>query len=359
MMVGASLLALVFTASVLFCGAMIWLGPGDAPDGGRKTQAYTVPTAGGVGIWLAIIVGLAAWSGLGYDTSRLNGQGLAAIIAMVAGAGALGFADDTVGVHTRLKLVLLAALAIIGAGFGVYVEEIYLPFFTGPVPLPDWFGIAGTALWYFVMMNAVNFMDGSNGLAMGASAIILLPLSLFLALAGMSGAVPTDFAMVLLLAAAAICGFLPWNLTGRLYAGDTGSLSMGALLAGAGVYIGDGSVWLIAAFTLPFLTDVFLTLIWRTRAGRPLLKPHRDHAYQLLVRAGWAHWKVALLWWGLTLVCVVTAFGVTVLTETAYGGQKGLGTAMTGSFFLLLITGSALWCWQRVTLGRRLADEGR
>ena len=68
----------------------------------------------------------------------------------------------------------------------------------------------------------------------------------------------------------AIIGFLIHNLRGKLYAGDAGSLGLGALFASLGLISGL-QVWTVATLALPFLIDVLMTLIWRAKHGRPWL----------------------------------------------------------------------------------------
>ncbi|MFN4185758.1 MAG: glycosyltransferase family 4 protein [Hyphomonas sp.] len=346
--------ALPLIVSVLVCALMIRLGPQDAPDGGRKTQARPIPSAGGVGVLAGIAAALILASlvqpgDLGNPLATLAQIALAGPMLLVLMAGLLGFADDKLNLRAGRKLLVLAAAALLAAIYGPHVTHLWLPG-AGPegIILPGVLAVAGAALWLFVMANAVNFMDGANGIALGSAAILLTALAVIVA--PPQGSAPGILFLLLVAAVAALCGFLAWNLPGRLYAGDTGALAIGALIGAAGLSVGViHSVWVPAILVLPILIDVFLTLIWRARLGRPLMQAHRDHAYQLFLRAGWSHLKVAALWWGL---CLVTSLAAIT------GTRQGSGIAAS-LFALFLIVGSALWIWQRVTLGRRLAAEGR
>jgi len=221
---GLSLLALF--SSLLLCRLVMAFAPKDAPDGGRKTQSFAVPTSGGLAIAAAILI---SWLGL------------------------LTLAPD-----------------------------IALPVADAYFPIATWLGIGGTALWFFVFMNATNFMDGSNGLAMGTLAIMVGGVSIHL----YGHDQFQDLSVLGILMVAAILGFLFWNLQGKLYAGDAGSLFGGAVFASLGIYAAqDGNIWFPATLALPFLVDVFMTLIWRAQRGHNLLTPHRHHAYQLFIRA--------------------------------------------------------------------------
>ena len=347
----AILWALVpFGVSLFVCWLMIRLGPKDAPDGGRKTQARAVPTAGGLGILAGIsaafmTAGLAAPSGTPGPAGTLAQSALAGPAVLVLIAALLGYADDRFNLRAGRKLIVLAAAALFAALYGPHLAHVWLPGAAGPgYALPAALAIVGVALWLFIMSNATNFMDGANGLSLGSAAIMLATLAAIAA--PPPGAAPGILHLVLVAGVAATLGFLAWNLSGQLYAGDTGALAIGALIGGAGTALATiHSVWVSGLVALPFLVDVFMTLFWRARHGRPLMRAHRDHAYQLLLRAGWRHAHVAGLWWGFSLVCAAAAMA---------GARQGPDIAFA-LFAGLLTLGVILWCWQRVTLGRRLA----
>lgn len=346
--------ALPLIVSFLVCALMIRLGPKDAPDGGRKTQARAIPSAGGLGVLAGIGAALIAGSvlmpgGLGNPFVTLAQTALVGPMFLVLIAGLLGFADDRLNLPASRKLLVLAAASILAAIYGPHVTQLWLPGMgDAGLAVPAFIGIVCAALWLFVMANAVNFLDGANGIAMGSSAILLAALAVIVA--PPPGAAPGILFLLMVAAIAALCGFLAWNLAGRLYAGDTGALAIGALIGGAGLAVAViHSAWVPATLVLPILIDVFLTLIWRARLRRPLMQAHRDHAYQLFLRAGWGHLKVAGLWWGF---CLVTSLAAIT------GARQGAGVAAC-LFAALLLLGCMLWVWQRLTLGRRLALEGR
>ncbi|MCK5746445.1 MAG: hypothetical protein KAH44_09520, partial [Oricola sp.] len=151
--------------SAALCGMMFLIRIDDAPDGGRKTQAAPVPSSGGVAI--LITLGLSAW--LAGEANLISQywtrNGTQTVLALALAAGAIGFVDDKWGMNAWLKLVLTGTLAITFA-----VLDPGLRLASLPLPLV----MAGVAFWLMVTMNGVNFMDGSNGLAMGSSAIMLL-----------------------------------------------------------------------------------------------------------------------------------------------------------------------------------------
>jgi len=327
--------------SAALCGVMFRLRIEDAPDGGRKTQAAPVPNSGGVAILLTLTLSawLAGHAGLLSDFWTVNGTQNVLAMAMVAGV--IGLVDDKWGMRASVKLALTAVLAI---AFAVLDPGLRL----ASLPLP--LVMAGVALWLLITMNAVNFMDGSNGLSMGSAAIMLAGSAMILwhsqGSPNWPGPAP-DLAFLSVTAALAILGFLAWNLPGRLYAGDSGAFGIGAFFGGTSIIVAVMStIWTAAILFLPFLVDVILTVLWRAREGKSVMQAHREHAYQLFLRSGWKHFPVALLWWAFSAACALVAVKVTE------------AMAMP-AFFGLLAIGCALWFAQRLTLGRKLAAEKR
>ncbi|MBE7217303.1 MAG: hypothetical protein INR64_02425 [Caulobacteraceae bacterium] len=214
---------------------------------------------------------------------------------------ALGVADDRAAVGAKAKLLLGAGIAVVVALLVPPVRAI--PLWPGAA-LPLWapVGVAGGVLWLVTATNAVNFVDGANGFAPGGLLIAFLALAV--------GASPSDpqTAWLAALAAAAYLGFLPWNLAGRLFQGDAGSLFGGFLFAALHLAaVGRGALPLLfgPVVMLPWLTDVLLTLLRRARGRRPLLEAHREHLYQRWLQAT-ARAHLALAWRN-ALVCAAAA----------------------------------------------------
>jgi UDP-GlcNAc:undecaprenyl-phosphate GlcNAc-1-phosphate transferase len=241
------------------------------------------------------------------------GGRIAATLALALAMGVIGALDDLFDIGAKTKLLLQAALALVFATFVAHVES--LPLGLGfDLPLGPFVGIAGVALWIVVAINAVNFMDGANGLAPGAQ------LCLFIAMTVAAlGRFPlvADVSMV---AALACAGFLPWNLRGRLFQGDAGALFCGFLFAGLAILLTAPStrspglsLYFGPLVLLPFLTDVLLTLAVRARRGQSLLQAHRDHLYQLWLRQPSQPSHVALAWRMMLIMGVYGGFGLSML----------------------------------------------
>ncbi|MGE3142892.1 MAG: hypothetical protein AB7L65_06195, partial [Hyphomonadaceae bacterium] len=164
--------------------------------------------------------------------------------------------------------------------------------------------LIGAALRVIVLVNAVNFMDGANGLALGSSGIGLLGLAVLALIADAPGP-----AALALCGVGAVAGFLIWNFpSGRLFAGDAGALFVGALAAVTSLLaIRDGglSPFTPATLFLPMLADALLTLAWRVGRRPNLLDGHRDHLFQIGLRSGVGHAQITLLYWRAAAGCAV------------------------------------------------------
>ncbi|MBO0710738.1 MAG: undecaprenyl/decaprenyl-phosphate alpha-N-acetylglucosaminyl 1-phosphate transferase [Acetobacteraceae bacterium] len=274
---------------------MIGIGVMDTPDR-RKSHTSPTPKGGGIGIVAAYLAGMyvlyryAAFSRLADPYFR------GVIIASVAIA-AVAFLDDLADWPFIVKLAaqILAALAAIASG--LYVTVFRVPY-VGPVDL-GWFGIAATLGWILFATNAMNFIDGLNGLAAGTALVA----ALFLAwIAAQQEGWFVYFASLLL--AAGLAGFLPFNFPrARIFMGDVGSQFCGFMLAVLGVAAArfgtiEMSFLLVPMLLSGVLLDVAFTLIRRAIAGEPLTKPHRSHVYQLAERAGIPAPVVAMVHWG-------------------------------------------------------------
>lgn len=284
----------------------------DIPRLTRNAHTQPTPTAGGIAIAAGFAAGLAAatlpiandWA-LELPPSLIVQAGAVALAA--AGALAVGFLDDLRPLGALSKSLILGAGAFAFAAL-VARAQSFPVFATMALDVGLVFGVLGSALWIFTLVNATNFADGANGLAMGSIAI---------GLAGAGGvALMADTPHVALLAfcgAAALAGFLVWNFPrARLFAGDSGSLFAGALAACVSLALvqeGGVSPLIPPLLFFPILADVLLTLWWRFSQRRSnLLDGHREHMYQIGLRAGLSHTQVTLIYWAAGAHCALVAF---------------------------------------------------
>jgi Fuc2NAc and GlcNAc transferase len=271
-------------------------------DRPRPRGSHIAPTATSGGLAVIAAAGLGLWLVLGQLYGPKD-ETLRTVLAVgfAGGLGFMGAVDDLYDFGAKAKLGLQLMLSIAFAA--VVARAEILPTGFGDIVLGPVGGVLGSALWLVTVANAVNFMDGSDGLAAGSIAIALLALGLTA-----FGGHAEILGGAAIAGAAAFVGFLPWNLPmGRLFQGDAGSL-FGGFLLGALALVGAGptglgavQLWMLPTALTPFLTDVLLTLLVRARAKKPLHEAHREHLYQLwLTHTGKPHAALAVRVWALT-----------------------------------------------------------
>lgn len=316
---------------------LIRIGPKDHPDGDRKLQREAMPTAGGIALLAGVLpANLALF--------LFEPDWLSTLLVVMFFGGlcmfVLGLWDDIAALPAIPKLLIQIGLAALVAFFGVRVETLDLG--RHLIEVGFVFGLMGSVTWLIVVTNAVNFMDGSDGLAVGSGAAVSAGLALIAALTEQ-----WDIAALSVIMCAGLLGLLVWNGRGKLFAGDTGALFIGfylgclALLLVARV---DVSVWIAPCLFVAFLTDVLLTLIWRFRHGRSLMTPHREHIYQLIIASGRSHMLTAWIYVWITVHGVLIA-GISLVFPR--------GLAMLG---FLLLTGILFWLSQKIR--RSAIDAG-
>jgi len=296
--------------SLIVCRVQMAAGPVDVPDAARKTHRGPTPTSGGIGIALGYTAGLVALIEYG-DAIGLTRQvaslaWLASVLSFIFLL--IGFVDDNRALGPRLKFLSFSLLSIAAAITMGVVDELPLG------PGVEWrlglsLGLFGTALWAFTMVNAVNFMDGANGLAMGSMAIGLFALAAIAVVNGSNVAAALCFC-----AAGGIAGFLVWNFpNGKIFAGDAGALFAGAVAAIASLIVlarTGVSPFVPPILFFPILADALLTLAWRVKRRRKILVGHQEHLYQIALRSGWSHRNISLVYWAAMAVCGLIGFAL-------------------------------------------------
>ncbi|WP_019961230.1 MraY family glycosyltransferase [Woodsholea maritima] len=257
----------------------------------RSSHLRPTPRSGGIGIVAGFMLALALASTVPSPADP-DALALVKLIIFALVMGGLGLTDDLLSLPAKLKFTIMVLT------IGLYVwfaQPVMLIEFTGHVhvTLPFVVGLLGSALFLFVVINATNFMDGANGMLVAG----MFPAGVGLGVMGIMQDVPlAAYAGFSLAGALAGFALLNWD-PAKIFAGDVGSLFCGAVMGAGGLALAvkgyPGTVWLIPLLVLPFVGDVLLTLLKRARAGRLSLAAHREHAYQMLLRAGISHARAA------------------------------------------------------------------
>ncbi len=296
-------LALLSAAIVrLMIGARLM----DRPDG-RKAHDRPTPKGGGIGIVAAFLVGIGVLYQFA-EFARLADPYFLGVIEASVAIAVVAFLDDVYDWNFSVKLGAQVLAALVAVGSGLYVRSYHAPY-VGDLAA-GWLAPPATLLWLLFATNAMNFIDGLDGLA-GGVALVAAGF-----LAGIAATHDGWFAYAAsLLLAAGIAGFLPFNFPrARIFMGDVGSQFCGFMLAVLAVVASrfqglQMSFLLVPMLLSGVLFDVAFTLLRRAVAGERLTAPHRGHLYQVAQRSGVPAPAVALIHWGFAayggLCCLV------------------------------------------------------
>ncbi|MEK9691339.1 MAG: MraY family glycosyltransferase [Rhodospirillaceae bacterium] len=301
----------------------------------RSSHATAVPSAGGVGIYLTVILGLGVFSFL-YAESDFRSL----IFFILVGGSILalgGFLDDielASGFRAKLGFQILGSLVVLIGG--IKFDSIYLPFF-GVIEF-GWAGYPLSLIWIIGMTNVLNFMDGLDGIAGGCTAIAMTFLSvIFLSIGSF------DLAIFSAIVTASSLGFLFFNFPkARIFMGDCGSQFLGFLVGVTAILLAgttnDGALWFIVPLLfVHFLFDTICTFIRRWRRGENVTQGHRSHLYQLLNRLGYSHQFVSTLHFLFSVVVGISAlFVLTLSVDLRMGIFVPVGVILF--IYLVLVT---------------------
>jgi UDP-GlcNAc:undecaprenyl-phosphate GlcNAc-1-phosphate transferase len=306
--------AIAFTASLLLTPLArrlaSYLGIVDCPDEHRKLHAQPTPLGGGIAVLFAFaiaVVVVANWSMsqravFSEDVSFVLGLSLASVI--ICGVGLL---DDRYHLRGRQKLVgqLAAAGVLVASGLCIQrIQAFNLTIDLGIAAVPF------TLFWMIGAINALNLIDGVDGLATSVGIVLSLSIA---AIAGMTG--HRTEAFLALAMAGALGGFLVYNRSpASIFLGDAGSMLIGlvvGVLAIRGSFKGPATAALaapLAICAIPIL-DVTMAILRRRLTGRSIYIPDRGHLHHLLLKRGYSSGMTASV---IGLLCGLTALGAVV-----------------------------------------------
>lgn len=257
---------------------------------------HTTPVVrvGGLAILPAVIVTLLATS-----SNPLDFVGIAICSVAIA---VVGLTDDIWGLPPLWKLAGQTGVAFAAVAFGVRIEVVSNPF-GGAIQLDPVFGAALTIFWLLGMMNAINLLDGLDGLAPGVVLVSALIMALLSAQLGNGG-----LALFGLVLAGSVAGFLPLNAhNAKMILGDSGSNLLGFLI-GALAVLGQAKIGTaLLVLGIPIL-DVGWAIVRRYRSGRGIMSRDTEHLHHRLLDAGLSRPHVTVVY-----VVLCAAFGASAL----------------------------------------------
>jgi UDP-GlcNAc:undecaprenyl-phosphate GlcNAc-1-phosphate transferase len=345
-----------FVATPIVRRVAVRIGGIDQPSD-RKVHPVPTPTMGGLAMYAGFLAALGISQVLPEfdDMNRGSPEPLAALVTCTLMVG-LGVVDDLKGIRALTKLTG----QIFAAGVLVLLN-VFITYFFWPgsiVSVGGDLSVPLTILWVVAIANAVNLVDGLDGLAAGMVAIASGVLFVYMV---QTPSFFGDVSQPALLAAVTtgICiGFLPWNFhPARIFMGDSGAMLLGMLLAIATIsgilrnpYAPSGGdlalgfvpllVPLLVLF-VPFL-DVFLAIVRRTRRGQHIGSADKEHLHHRLIDIGHSHRKAVLLMYLWSVLISASALAVGLID-----GRVTVGLILAGALGLFLATALPLLARRR------------
>lgn len=291
------------------------VGAIDVPKDARRMHKKPIPRLGGLAIYGGFLCSILIFGQL--DETMLCVLLGAAIIV------ALGIFDDVLALGAKLKFVV----QIVAAAIPVCIGDLQIGLFTNLNPLSDTpfvhlgiLAVPVTIIWIVGITNAVNLIDGLDGLAVGVSSIAAITM---LAVALLTGNMPIAITMAAL--AGACIGFMPYNLNpAKIFMGDTGSTFLGYMLATVSI-MGLFKFYAVISFAVPFLIlglpifDTANAIIRRVAAGRSPMSPDRGHVHHKLIDMGFNQKQAVAI-----LYAISATLGLTAVVLTSFGEVKAI-----------------------------------
>lgn len=274
------------------------LGAVDKPNA-RRINKKTMPTMGGLAIFIAFNFTNFVILRNQYHLGQMMALFIAQCVIIIT-----GIIDDIYELKPYQKIIgIISAALIVYYAANIRMTTITLPF-AGTVKL----GILSlpiTLIWILAITNAVNLIDGLDGLATGI-AIIALTTS---ALTGyfFLNVTNTFVSIMMFTLVAALIGFLPYNFhPAKIYLGDTGSLFIGFMISVFALFGLKNATFISIIIPVIILgvpiTDTVYAIIRRLLNKKPIMKPDKHHLHHRLMQMGLSHQQTVWVIYGIALI---------------------------------------------------------
>ena len=326
------------------------LGLVDKPGEERRIHKVPVPRLGGVAIFISILSTISLLVAIAGRLPR-DARGVEGIIGMAVGGTlvfVLGLVDDLESLRARDKFAVQVLAAVVAYSLGVRIKSIPIPWnmdfdlgfisIQGGVPIElGWLALPITVLWLVGVANAVNLIDGMDGLAAGVCAISAMTIWSI----AMGVSIDRPYAAVMAaVVAGALFGFLRWNFNpARIFLGDSGAYLVGFILGAisiTGVIKGAAAATVIVPTVLLVFLVLFFPLLdtsWavvrRMAAGRSIFSPDAGHIHHRLLQTGLSQKKVAYIIYGVS--------GTLGLVAASFVGQQIYFLSIAGSVLIMAL----------------------
>ncbi len=328
----------------------------------ERVHTRPTPTAGGLAMALgfAVAILIAGQMAAFKPDFALQSSAPLGVLLAVAVMATLGLIDDVRGVSPPAKVAGQVLAAMVLYFFGVTMTHFKVPFVSGYIVLGSSIQPLVTALWVIGIANAVNLIDGLDGLAAGVIAIGSGALCIYgLRLIDLGVLSANNIGPLLAAAGCGVCiGFLPHNFhRAKIFMGDTGAMVLGLIMAAATMEIGGQGVVVVSGTTyfffapliVPFvilgvpIVDTALSIVRRTIRRTHVTERDLGHVHYRLLRLGHGHRRAVVLLWVWTLV-----LSAIVLYPTFYPSLNGALPYAIGGLAIALIVIFRPWSAGRI-----------
>ncbi len=276
----------------------------DVPKDARRVHKKPTPLIGGLAIFYGFVVSVLCFANLDRETAGI----LIGCVIIVT----VGIIDDITDMKAIIKLLCQILAAAVVVYSGVRIEHFANPFsaWIGPpyIVLNFWVSVTITVFWIVGVCNAVNLIDGLDGLAVGVSSIASLCM---LAMTLITNNL--EVAIITAAVAGAGFGFLPYNFNpAKIFMGDTGALFLGFILSCISVQ-GFLKLSAIISFAIPILVlglpifDTIFSIFRRILTGHSPMSPDRGHLHHRLLDMGFSQKQTVAILYTLTTILCLTA----------------------------------------------------
>ena len=323
------LLAMLIAAAVSFASTPMVkalackVGAIDVPKDNRRMHKIPIPRMGGLAIFLAFLLSVLVFADI---DRQMQGILLGSIMIVI-----LGVLDDIMALKALPKLFVQIAAAGVAVWHGCTVQFVSNPnvFSEATYLNLGWLSIPVTIIWIVAITNAVNLIDGLDGLAVGVSAISTASITVIALMVS-----ETNVAIVLAALFGACLGFIPYNMNpAKIFMGDTGATFLGYILATLSV-TGLFKMYAIISFAVPFLIlgvpifDICFAFLRRIAKGQNPMKADRGHVHHRLIDMGFSQKQAVAISYMLAAI-----LGLAAVLLTSSGELKAL--ILIGTIFVV------------------------
>ena len=298
----------------------------DVPKDNRRMHKVPIPRMGGLAIFAAFLLSSILFIPL---TGQFRAILIGALILV-----ALGIVDDIVALDAKIKFVGQIIAALIPALSGVVIQSVGNPFLDNDYVSLGFLAVPVTIIWIVGITNAVNFIDGLDGLACGVSAIATVTMLVIAVLYS-----EVQIALMMAALAGACLGFLPYNMNpAKIFMGDTGSMFLGYILAVTSIQ-GLFKFYAVISFAVPFILlglpifDTGFAIVRRLMRGQSPLQADRGHVHHRLIDLGFDQKQSVAILYAFSALMGLTAV---ILARTNETRLIFLAIAVLVCFFLAM-----------------------